>query len=275
MESNGWEVLQLQKKAQQIRRDILEMVYRRQSGHLGGSFSIVEILVALYYKTMRIDPANPKWEARDRFILSKGHCAPALYAVLADLGYFPKTYLTKSFRCVNGILQGHPDLKKTPGVDMSSGSLGIGLSVACGMALGGRIKGQDFRIFVVIGDGETNEGQIWEAAKTAAHYKLDQITAFIDLNGLQNDGPTEKEMSMAPMAAKWRSFNWNVLEIDGHDFPQILAAVNRAGQRTGQPTAILCRTLKGKGVSFMENQLKFHGTPPNVEEYRKALAELS
>lgn len=275
MESNGWEVLQLQKKAQQIRRDILEMVYRRQSGHLGGSFSIVEILVALYYKTMRIDPANPKWEGRDRFILSKGHCAPALYAVLADVGYFPKAYLTESFRCVNGKLQGHPDLKKTPGIDMSSGSLGIGLSVACGMAFGGRIKGQDFRVFVVIGDGETNEGQIWEAAKTAAHYKLDQITAFIDLNGLQNDGPTEKEMSMAPMAAKWRSFNWNVLEIDGHDFSQILAAVNQAAQRTGQPTAILCRTVKGKGVSFMENQLKFHGTPPNVEEYRKALAELS
>lgn len=275
MENNGLEVRQLQNKAKQIRRDILEMVYRRQSGHLGGSFSLVEILVALYYKVMRIDPAKPRWEARDRFILSKGHCAPALYTVLADLGYFPKEALTNSFRCVNGILQGHPDLKKTPGVDMSSGSLGIGLSVACGMAFGGRIKGQDFRVFVVIGDGETNEGQIWEAAKTAAHYSLDKITAFIDLNGLQNDGPTAREMSMEPMAAKWRSFNWHVLEIDGHSFPQILAALNQAEQYAGQPTAILCRTVKGKGVSFMENQIKFHGTPPDEEEYRKALMELS
>ncbi|MBA2132161.1 transketolase [Capillibacterium thermochitinicola] len=274
MANNGLEIQQLQTKARQIRRDILEMVYRRQSGHLGGSFSIVEMLVALYYKVMRIDPADPGWEGRDRFILSKGHCAPALYAVLADLGYFPKEYLTTSFRCVNGILQGHPDLKKTPGVDMSSGSLGIGLSVACGMAFGGRIKGQDFRVFVVIGDGETNEGQIWEAAKTAAHHRLDKITALIDLNGLQNDGPTAQEMSMEPMAAKWRSFNWHVVEIDGHSFPQILDALNQAEQWAGQPTAILCRTVKGKGVSFMENQIKFHGTPPNDEEYQKALVEL-
>ncbi|MGE5583041.1 MAG: transketolase [Bacillota bacterium] len=275
MDLDELELQKLREKAKKIRRDIIAMIYHRQSGHPGGSLSIVEILISLYYKKMKIDPNNPRWEDRDRFILSKGHCAPALYAVLADLNFFPPEYLLNSYRSINGCLQGHPDMKKTPGIDMTSGSLGIGLSVACGMALGARIKKQNFQVHVLIGDGETNEGQIWEAAKTAAHYKLDKITAFIDLNGLQNDGPTQQEMSMECLADKWKSFNWHVLEIDGHDFVQILKAIDEAEAIKDKPSVIICRTIKGKGVSFMENQLKFHGTPPSREEFQKALAELS
>lgn len=268
-------IMGLQEKAKQIRRDIIEMVYKAQSGHIGGSLSITELLVALYYAEMRIDPSNPNWEDRDRFVLSKGHTAPALYTVLADKGYFSKEYLTSSFRRVDCILQGHPDMSKIPGVDMTTGSLGIGLSAACGMALGARIMGKDFRVYTIVGDGEANEGQIWEAAMTAAHYKLDNLTAFIDVNRLQNDGFTLEEMNTEPMDAKWKSFNWNVIDIDGHDIVQVIEAIKKAKVQKDKPTVILCRTVKGKGVSFMENSIAFHGSAPNEEQFVKAMQELA
>lgn len=265
----------LNDKAKQIRRDIVEMIYKVQSGHIGGSLSIVEILVSLYYKCMNIDPDNPVWEDRDRFVLSKGHTAPALYAVLSDRGFYPREYLLTSFRRINSRLQGHPDMKKTPGVDMTSGSLGIGLSAACGMALGARIKNKPFRVYTIIGDGETNEGQIWEAASTAAHYKLDHLTAFIDCNKLQNDGDTKNIKQMEPMKEKWQAFGWNALEIDGHNIQEILEAIDAAWKYRGKPTAIICRTVKGKGVSFMENSIKFHGSSPNDEQFELAMKELN
>ncbi|HYE83591.1 MAG TPA: transketolase [Clostridia bacterium] len=268
-------IKELQEKSKQIRRDIVEMVYKAQSGHIGGSLSIAELLVALYYAEMNIDPGNPKWEDRDRFVLSKGHTAPALYTVLADKGYFPKEYLFNSFRSINSILQGHPDMKKTPGIDMTTGSLGIGLSAACGMALGAKITGKGFRVYTIIGDGETNEGQIWEAAMTAAHYKLDNLTAFIDVNRLQNDGFTSDVMNTEPMDEKWNSFGWNVLDIDGHNMGEVLEAIDSSKIYRGKPTAIICRTVKGKGVSFMENSVTFHGASPNDEQYEKAMEELA
>ncbi len=269
------DITYLKLKCRQIRRDILNMICNVQSGHAGGSLSIVEILVALYQKILNVDPKNPGWEDRDRFILSKGHGAPALYAVLADAGYFPGEAIMTSYRVVDGMLQGHPDMKKTPGVDMTTGSLGIGLSVGCGMALGARIKKKDFKVYVLIGDGETNEGQIWEAAKTAAHYKLDNLTAIVDVNGYQNDGATKDEMNMFPMMEKWRAFGWNAVEIDGHDIVQILDAFNMAQACKNKPTVIICNTVKGKGVSFMEeNKVKYHSTPLDKEQLHQALLEL-
>lgn len=269
------DITYLKLKCRQIRRDILNMICNVQSGHAGGSLSIVEILVALYQKILNVDPKNPGWEDRDRFILSKGHGAPALYAVLADAGYFPREAIMTSYRVVDGMLQGHPDMKKTPGVDMTTGSLGIGLSVGCGMALGARIKKKDFKVYVLIGDGETNEGQIWEAAKTAAHYKLDNLTAIVDVNGYQNDGATKDEMNMFPMMEKWRAFGWNAVEIDGHDIVQILDALNMAQACKNKPTVIICNTVKGKDVSFMEeNKVKYHSTPLDKEQLRQALLEL-
>lgn len=266
---------ELKGKSKQIRRDILNMIYTIQSGHPGGSLSIVEILLALYHHKMAIDPRNPLKEDRDRFILSKGHCTPALYAVLADVGYFPKELLTSSYRSINGILQGHPDMKKTPGVDMTTGSLGIGLSAGCGMALGARIKGKDFKVFVLLGDGEINEGQVWEAAKTAAHYKLDHLTAIIDANGFQNDGATSTEMSMEPLAGKWKAFGWNVLEADGHEMEEVLNAFDRVPYGNGAPTAIIFHTVKCKGVSFMErDKVKYHGASPDKEQLAQAMSEL-
>lgn len=268
-------VMELQNGAKQIRRDIVNMIYTIQSGHPGGSLSIVEILLALYKKKMRVDPKNPLWADRDRFVLSKGHCAPALYAVLAEMGYYPKDLLWNSFRRIDSKLQGHPDMHKTPGIDMTTGSLGIGLSAGCGMALGGRIQGKDFKVYVLIGDGELNEGQIWEAAKTAAHYKLDNMTAMVDLNGFQNDGDTGTEMSMEPVADKWRSFGWNVLEADGHDIEQVLRAFDSVPEGNGKPTVILFHTVKCKGVSFMEqDKIKYHGASPNDEQLRQAMSEL-
>ena len=268
-------VIELQNKSKQIRRDILDMIYTIQSGHPGGSLSIVEILLVLYQNKMRIDPQNPLWEDRDRFVLSKGHCAPALYAVLADTGFFPKEKLMNSFRRINSILQGHPDMNKTPGVDMTTGSLGVGLSAGCGMALGARIKGKDFKVYVLIGDGEINEGQIWEAAKTAAHYKLENLTAMVDVNGYQNDGATEDEMSMEPLADKWGSFGWNVLETDGHCIEQVLEAFQHVPAGNGKPTVILFHTIKCKGVSFMEkDKVKYHGASPNKEQLVQAMSEL-
>lgn len=267
--------LEWQKKAVGIRTDILQMVYNAKSGHLGGSLSIVEILIALYDEIMNIDPQNPKWEDRDRFVLSKGHTAPALYAVLASRGYFDKELLYQSYRRINSTLQGHPDMKKTPGIDMSSGSLGIGLSAACGMALSAKKQKKGFRVYTILGDGEANEGGIWEAALFGAHYGLDNLTAFLDLNGMQNDGFTGDVMKMDDMRGKWDAFGWHTQEIDGHDIKAILTAVEKAKQVQGKPSMILCHTVKGKGVSFMEHAIKFHGGCPTQEEYELAMKELA
>jgi len=266
-------IAELQKKAIQIKLDILEEVFSASSGHPGGSMSIAEILTYLYFQEMKIDPKNPKWEERDRFVLSKGHCAPGLYAALAERGFFPTEDL-KTFRKVDSYLQGHPDMKGVPGVDMSSGSLGLGISTACGMALSGKIYNKDYRVYSVLGDGEIAEGQVWEAAMFAAHYKLDNLTAFVDFNGLQIDGKITDVMNSTPIDSKFEAFGWNVIVIDGHDFEQIEKAVEEAKATKGKPTMVVCKTTKGKGVSFMENQAGWHGKAPNAEEYEKAVAEL-
>ena len=266
-------IAELQKKAIQIKLDILEEVFSASSGHPGGSMSIAEILTYLYFQEMKIDPKNPKWEDRDRFVLSKGHCAPGLYAALAERGFFPTEDL-KTFRKVDSYLQGHPDMKGVPGVDMSSGSLGLGISTACGMALSAKIYNKDNRVYTVLGDGEIAEGQVWEAAMFAAHYKLDNLTAFVDFNGLQIDGAITDVMDSTPIDEKFKAFKWHVIVIDGHDFNQHEAAVEEAKATKGKPTMILCKTTKGKGVSFMENKAGWHGKAPNAEEYEQAVAEL-
>ncbi|KXA14523.1 Transketolase, thiamine diphosphate binding domain protein [Fusobacterium equinum] len=264
----------LESIAKNIRRSIVSMICEAKSGHPGGSLSIVDILTALYYDEMNIDPAKPKMEGRDRFVLSKGHAAPALYAVLAEKGYFPKEELM-TLRKFGSHLQGHPDMKKVPGVEISTGSLGQGLSVANGMALNAKIFKEDYRVYVMIGDGELQEGQIWEAAMTAAHYKLDNVCAFVDSNNLQIDGNVDAVMGVEPLDKKWEAFGWNVLSIDGHNFEEIFAALEAAKACKGKPTLILAKTVKGKGVSFMENVCGFHGTAPTAEERDKALAELA
>ena len=266
-------IAELQKKAIEIKLDILEEVFSASSGHPGGSMSIAEILTYLYFVEMKVDPKNPKWEDRDRFVLSKGHCAPGLYAALAEKGFFPKEDL-KTFRKVDSYLQGHPDMKGVPGVDMSSGSLGLGISTACGMALSGKIYNKDYRVYSVLGDGEIAEGQVWEAAMFAAHYKLDNLCAFVDFNGLQIDGAIVDVMNSTPIDEKFKAFGWNVIVIDGHDFNQIENAVEAAKATKGQPTMVVCKTTKGKGVSFMENQVGWHGKACNADEYKVAMAEL-
>jgi len=266
-------IAELQKKATQIRLDILEEVFSASSGHPGGSMSIAEILAFLYFHEMRIDPKNPKWEDRDRFVLSKGHTAPGLYAALAERGFFPTEDL-KTFRHIDSYLQGHPDMKGVPGVDMSSGSLGLGVSTACGMALSAKVYNKDYRVYTVLGDGECAEGQVWEAAMFAAHYKLDNLTAFVDFNGLQIDGKITDVMNSTPIDEKYKAFGWHVIVIDGHDLEQIEKAVEEAKATKGKPTMILCKTTKGKGVSFMENQAGWHGKAPNAEQYEQAVAEL-
>lgn len=264
----------LESIAKNIRRSIVSMICEAKSGHPGGSLSIVDILTALYYDEMNIDPTKPKMEGRDRFVLSKGHAAPALYAVLAEKGYFPKEELM-TLRKFGSHLQGHPDMKKVPGVEISTGSLGQGLSVANGMALNAKIFKEDYRVYVMIGDGELQEGQIWEAAMTAAHYKLDNVCAFVDSNNLQIDGNVDVVMGVEPLDKKWEAFGWNVLSIDGHNFEEIFSALEAAKACKGKPTLILAKTVKGKGVSFMENVCGFHGTAPTAEERDKALAELA
>jgi len=259
--------------ARKLRCDVIRMTGTAKSGHPGGSLSAADIITALYFHQMRIDPQRPDWEDRDRFVLSKGHSAPALYAALAEAGYFPKEELL-TLRKLHSILQGHPDMKKTPGVDMTTGSLGQGLSVANGMALAGKLDEKDYHVYAMIGDGESDEGQIWEAAMAAAHYKLDNLTAILDYNGLQIDGPVEEIMSTSPMADKWRAFNWNVIEIDGHNFRGILTALALALEYRGKPTIIIAHTIKGKGVSFMENVVDFHGKAPTQEQMEAALCEL-
>ena len=263
----------LKKTAAQVRLDILEEVHAASSGHPGGSLSIADILTYLYFEEMNVDPKNPQWENRDRFVLSKGHTAPALYAVLAEKGFFSRDEL-KKLRHIDSFLQGHPDMKGTPGVDMSTGSLGLGFSSACGMALAAKIDGKDYRSYAVVGDGESEEGQIWEAAMFAAHYKLDNLCVVIDWNGLQIDGPVTEVMNPTPHDKKLEAFGFHVISIDGHDFNAIEAAFNEAKTVKGKPTAIIARTVKGKGVSFMENQVGWHGSAPNDEQYAQAVAEI-
>ncbi len=254
-----------------IRRDILTMTTKAKSGHPGGSLSGTDLLVSLYANHLRHDPQNPKWEGRDRFVLSKGHCCPLLYAVLAHHGYFPREQLM-TLRRLHSMLQGHPDMKKVPGVEISTGSLGQGLSVSVGMALGFRQRRLDTRVFVLLGCGEMDEGQVWEAGMAASHYKLDNLTAMLDYNQLQIDGPNEKVMTIAPIADKWRAFGFDVVEIDGHDYAAIDAAL--AGRTPGKPRMIVARTHKGHGVSFMEDVVDYHGKPLSEDELAKALAEL-
>ena len=256
-----------------IRKDIVSMIHGAKSGHPGGSLSAVEILTALYFDEMNIDPTNPKMEDRDRFVLSKGHAAPVLYATLAQKGYFDKEEL-KGLRKTGRMLQGHPDMKGTPGVEMSTGSLGQGFSVACGMAMASKLDNAPWRVYALLGDGECQEGIVWEAAMSAAHYKLDNMTAFLDYNGLQIDGNTDDVMSLGSIVDKFKAFGWNVIEIDGHDFDQIFAALDLAKSTVGQPTMIVAKTIKGRGVSFMENQAGWHGNAPSDEHLRIALEEL-
>lgn len=263
----------LEEKANNVRKDIVQMICAAKSGHPGGSLSSADIVTALYFDEMNIDPTNPKMEGRDRFVLSKGHAAPVLYAALAERGYISKDILG-TLRQYGSILQGHPDMKKVPGVEISTGSLGQGLSVANGMALSAKISKEDFRTYVLMGDGELQEGQIWEAAMTAAHYKLDNVCAFVDSNNLQIDGNVDEVMGVEPLDKKWEAFGWNVLKIDGHDMQEILDALAAAKECKGKPTVILATTTKGKGVSFMENVCGFHGVAPTEEETAQAVKEL-
>lgn len=267
------EIKELQSIAKGLRRDIVEMIYRAKSGHPGGSLSIADILTVLYWKEMNIDPNNPKMENRDRVVLSKGHAAPALYAALIAKGYADRE-LIPTLRKWHSPLQGHPDMKKLSGVEMSTGSLGQGLSVANGMALSSKIYKNDFRVYAILGDGELQEGQIWEAVMTAAHYKLDNVVAIVDFNNLQIDGHVTDVMDVTPLADKFKAFNWHTIEIDGHNFEEIIKALDEAKTVKGKPTAIIANTVKGKGVSFMENNGGFHGAAPNEEQYNKAMEEL-
>ena len=264
---------QLKKTAAQIRLDVLEGVHAASSGHPGGSLSIADIITYLYFEEMNVDPANPKWSERDRLVLSKGHTAPALYGALVEKGFFSRDAI-KTLRQADSFLQGHPDMKGTPGIDMSTGSLGLGFSAACGMALAAKIDGKDYRTYAIIGDGESEEGQIWEACMFAAHYKLDNICAIFDWNGLQIDGPVAEVMNPTPFDTKLEAFGFHVICIDGHDFEQIEAAFAEAKTVKGKPTAIIAKTVKGKGVSFMENQVGWHGSAPNDEQYAIAVAEI-
>jgi transketolase len=263
----------LEEKARWIRIRILKMLARAGSGHTGGSLSAVEIITALYFYKMRIRPQEPLWEGRDRFVLSKGHACPALYAAMALAGYFPEEELM-TLRQLDSRLQGHPDMRTLPGVDFSTGSLGQGLSVANGMALAARLDDKDLRVYVLLGDGEIQEGQVWEAAMAASHYRIDNLCAILDFNQLQIDGRVSEVMSILPVGEKWRSFGWEVMEVDGHDFSQLLPALDRAEEVKGRPSLIIAHTVKGKGVSFMENQARYHGIAPTEEELKRALQEL-
>jgi len=260
--------------ANEIRKSVITEVYSASSGHPGGSLSIAEILAYLFFEKMNVNKDAPGDQSRDRFVLSKGHTAPALYAALAEKGFFPKEDL-KTFRKSDSYLQGHPDMKGVPGVDMTTGSLGLGVSAACGMAKSAKIFNESYRVYAVLGDGELGEGQVWEAAMFAGHYKLDNLCLFIDWNGLQIDGPITEVMDSTPIDKKYEAFGFNVVNIDGHDLEQIDAAVKQAENCKGRPTAIICKTIKGKGVSFMENKAEWHGTAPNKDQYERAMAELA
>jgi transketolase len=264
---------ELKRMAGIIRCDIIEMICTAGAGHPGGSLSAADILTALYFRLMRIDPKNPGWPDRDRFILSKGHACPVWYAALAERGYFDKSHLA-TLRRLNSILQGHPDMHKTPGIDMTVGSLGHGMSAGLGMALSARLRQKDYHTWVVVGDGESQEGSIWEAAMAAAKWKLDNFTVILDRNHLQNDGCVDDEMPIEPVADKWRAFGWHVDAIDGHNMEQVVAALEAARERKGLPTLILAETVKGKGVSFMENVADWHGKAPCQREADQALDEI-
>lgn len=274
MELSPDKIQKLAEIARNVRRDVLMMVAEAKSGHPGGSLSAADILTALYCGWMNHKPKEPKWEDRDRFVLSKGHGCPALYAVLAEAGYFDRKELL-TLRKLGSILQGHPDMHKVPGVDMSAGSLGQGLSTALGMALACKLDNKSYRVYAMVGDGESQEGQIWEAAMAAAHYKLDNLCVFQDHNRMQIDGPTHEIMSLGDVVSKWKAFGWNTLNIDGHNFQAIFDALEAAKLHKGQPTMIVANTVKGKGVSFMENVVDWHGVAPKKEELEKALKELS
>lgn len=265
---------QLKIKACKARMGIIEGVFNAKSGHPGGSLSCVDIITYLYFHHMNIDPQNPKAEDRDRFVLSKGHAAPALYSVLALKGFFPVEQL-KTLRKSDSMLQGHPSIKYTPGVDMCTGSLGQGISAACGMALGAKLGGNNYRVYTILGDGEIQEGQVWEAAMFASAKGLDNLVAVVDNNGLQIDGKVSEVNSPYPIAEKFKAFGWNVIEICAHSFDEIDAAFNAAAEFKGKPSAIIAGSVKGKGVSFMEDQVSWHGTAPNAEQYEQAMNELS
>lgn len=274
MSSSQEELLQdLEKKARVIRSDIIRMVAEAGSGHPGGSLSAAEIVTVLYFHVMRIRPDEPDWPDRDRFVLSKGHAAPLLYAVLAERGYFPVEELI-TLRKLGSRLQGHPAFGKLPGIEASTGSLGQGLSISLGIALAGKIDHRDYRVYALLGDGENEEGQVWEAAMAAAHYRVDNLTAILDYNGLQIDGPVADVLSPLPLPEKWRSFGWEVREVDGHSFEELLAAFEWAKGVHDRPSMIIAKTVKGKGVSFMENAVDWHGKAPDREQAEKALAEL-
>lgn len=270
---NSTEKQELQQIACKARLYALEGIYNAKSGHPGGSFSAADIYTYLYYKEMNVSPAEPKMADRDRFVLSKGHCCPTLYAVLAMKGYFPVSELPK-LRKVGAMLQGHPDMKGTPGIDMSSGSLGQGISAACGMALAGKIDAKDYRVYTLLGDGECEEGQVWEALMFAANKKLDNLCVIVDSNGLQIDGPVEEVGGLEPLDKKLEAFGFEVLKMDGHDFDSIESAFNAAKAIKGKPCAIIAKTVKGKGVSYMENQVGWHGSAPNTEQYEIGRKEL-
>ena len=267
-------VAELAAISKRVRRDIVEMITAAKSGHPGGSLSAVETLVTLFFDVMKHDPANPKWADRDHFILGKGHAAPVLYSVMAECGYTPKDQLN-TLRRLGSIYQGHPDVRFIPTLDASTGSLGQGLSVGLGMALAARLNGSPARTYVVLGDGEIQEGQVWEAAMFAPYHKIDNLVCIVDYNKIQLDGWVKDIMEVEPLAEKWRAFGWHTLEIDGHDIAALQKAFADASATKGQPTAIIAHTIKGKGVSFMENNPKFHGTAPSADECAKALAELA
>jgi transketolase len=266
-------VARLQSKALTIRRHILTMIHTAQSGHPGGSLSAADIVTALYFHFLHLDPSRPDWQARDRFILSKGHACPVWYACLAERGFFPVDEL-RTLREINSRLQGHPDMRKTPGVDVTTGSLGQGLSAGVGMALGIRLDGSEARVYVMLGDGELDEGQVWEAAMAAAKFHLDNLIAIVDYNNLQLDGTCDQVMPIEPLADKWRAFGWHVLEMDGNDMSQVVCTIEEAQQTQGLPTVIVAHTVKGKGVPFMENECDWHGRAPNDVEFQLAMAGL-
>ncbi len=266
--------LELKRIANDVRFGIIEGVYNAGCGHPGGSLSIADILTYLYFEEMNIDPKDPKKQDRDRFVLSKGHTAPALYSVLANRGFFDVEEL-KTLRHIDSRLQGHPDMKGIPGVDMTTGSLGLGISAACGMALSAKVSGDSYRVYTIVGDGESEEGQVWEAAMFASHYKLDNLVAIIDWNGLQIDGPVAEVMNPTPHDEKLRAFGWHVISINAHDFSEIESAINEAKTVKGKPTAIIMKSVKGKGVSYMENKCEWHGQAPKQDLYEVAIADLT
>lgn len=266
------DVERLEEQAVQLRRDIVEMIHAAKAGHPGGSLSAVDMITALYFHVMRIDPQNPRWEDRDRFVLSKGHACPALYAALARRGFFDPKHLT-TLRQYHSILQGHPDMNKTPGIDISSGSLGNGLAIGVGMAMSGRLHHQDYMTYVMLGDGEVQEGMVWEAAMAAHHHDLGNLVAIVDCNGVQINGWVNEIMTVEPLADKWRAFGWNVVEVNGHNMKDLLTVLHTA-KTMRHPTVILMRTVKGRGVSFMEDDCKWHGNSPSGEELVQAILEI-